>query len=168
LAALLHAKQNKSGKVKLYYEMKMNMNMKHYISLLLLLASAGIYSQGINNCGLDNNPALTDEEAAFLNDYFSREDKSGFDFKNKKILIVGGSAGSRLEGKTNYFKSIKERMEQSALPIATQPYPFNEDEKIASGGYDAIVTFWVKVPITTGKIKRIIRRVATGMWEVPA
>lgn len=141
--------------------------MKNYFHLLLLMASMGMYAQYIEKCGLDNSPSLTDEEAAFLNEYFSENERKGFDFTGKKILILGGSAGSSLRSKTDYFKSIKERLAKTTLPIASNPYPFTEEEKRLSGGYDAVLTFWTKVPMTPDKKKRIIRRVAEGIWEVP-
>ena len=141
--------------------------MKHYINLLLLMATLGVYGQDIQKCGLDNSPALTDEEAAFLNNYFPEEHRKGFDFRGKKILVLGGSAGSSLRAKSEYFNGIKSRLENDGLPIASAPYPLTEEEKARSGGYDAIVTYWVKVPITNGKKKRIVRRIAEGIWEVP-
>jgi|GEM_PF-2162273 hypothetical protein len=140
--------------------------MKHYLHFLLLMATMGMYGHQANRCGLDNSPALTDDEAAFLNDYFD-EDRKGFDFKGKKVLILGGDAGLSLYGKSDYFQSIKERLETDALPVASAPYPFTEEEKAKSGGYDAILTLWVKVPMTDSKKARVARRVGEGIWEVP-
>ncbi|WP_294823368.1 hypothetical protein [uncultured Flavobacterium sp.] len=139
--------------------------MKNYLHLLLLMASMGVFAQA-DRCGLDNSPRLTDEEAAFLNEYFSEMDRMGFDFTGKKVLILGGSAGSRLCGKQDYFNSIKERIEDT-MPIASSPYPLTDEEKAQCGGYDAVLTFWNKVPLTRDKIKRVVRRVAEGIWEVP-
>ena len=141
--------------------------MKYYLHILLLMATLGIYGQNIEKCGVDDNPALTDEEADFLNEYFPEEYRKGFDFTGKKVLILGGSAGSSLRGKTEYFRGIKSRLEDNGMPIASAPYPLTEEEKLQSGGYDAILTYWVKVPITEGKKKRIVRRVADGIWDVP-
>jgi hypothetical protein len=141
--------------------------MKNYLHLLLLMASMGMYAQYIEKCGLDNNPALTHDEAAFLNEYFNESDRKGFDFTGKKILILGGSAGSSLRSKIDYFKSIKDRIVKTTIPIASRPYPLTEEEKMQSGGYDVVLTFWNKVPMTPDKKKRIIRRVAEGIWEVP-
>ncbi len=140
--------------------------MKNYLHLILLMASMGMFAQQADRCGLDNNPALTDEEAAFLNEYFSELDRRGFDFTGKKVLILGGSAGTSLYGKQDYFNSIKSRIEQTTVPIASSPYPLTEEQK-AQSGYDAVLTFWNKVPMTREKIKRVVRRVAEGIWEVP-
>jgi len=139
--------------------------MKNYIRLLLLLASANFYGHNLENCGLDNNPALTDDEAAFLNAYFGDDESEGFDFKGKKVLIISGANGYRFESKAEYFKDIKERLEQSGLPVATTPYPLTEMEKIQSGGYDAVITHWVDEPITKEKRRSIIARLASGFWE---
>lgn len=139
--------------------------MKNYIRLLLLLASANFYGHDLQNCGLDNNPILTDEEAAFLNAYFDEEDVDGFDFKGKKVLIVTGSEGSRIETKAEYFRDIKQRLQQTGLPIASLPIPLTQMEKIQSGGYDAVITHWVNEPLTKEKRKNIIARLASGIWE---
>lgn len=139
--------------------------MKNYIRLLLLLASANFYGHNLSNCGLDNNPALTDDEAAFLNAYFGEDENEGFDFKGKKVLIVNGTNGFRFETKAEYFRDIRIRLEQMAMPVATTPYPLTEMEKIQSGGYDAVITHWVDEPITKEKRRNIIARLASGLWE---
>jgi len=138
--------------------------MKNYIRLLLLLASANFYGHNLSNCGLDNNPALTDDEAAFLNAYFG-EDENEFDFKGKKVLIVSGKQGLRIENKVDYFKDIKQRLEETGLPVATIPLPLTEMEKIQSGGYDAVITHWVDEPMTKEKRRSIIAKLASGLWE---
>ncbi|MDV6169332.1 hypothetical protein R1T16_12925 [Flavobacterium sp. DG1-102-2] len=139
--------------------------MKNYLHLLLLLASANFYGHNLENCGLDNNPALTDDEAAFLNAYFGENESEGFDFKGKKVLIVNGAQGLRFESKAEYFKDIKQRLEQSGLPVATTPIPLTQMEKIQSGGYDAVITHWVDEPMTKEKKRNIIARLASGFWE---
>ena len=140
--------------------------MKNYIRLLFLLASANFYGHNLENCGLDNNPALTDDEAAFLNAYFGEdEDAEGFDFKGKRVLIVSGANGYRIESKTEYFKDIKQRLQDAGMPVATTPIPLSDMEKIQSGGYDAVLTHWVDEPMTKEKKRNIIARLASGLWE---
>ena len=141
--------------------------MKNYLHLLLLLASMGVTAHELQKCGLDANPALTDEEAAFLNEYFSEQERNGFDFTGKKVLILAGPAATTLKSKDQFFKSITKRLEVSPLPIASQPYPLTREEKIQSGGYDVLLTLWNKVPFTAEKRQRIIRRIAQGIWQVP-
>jgi hypothetical protein len=139
--------------------------MKNYIRLLLLLASANFYGHNLSNCGLDNNPALTDDEAAFLNAYFGEDENEGFDFKGKKVLIVNGANGFRFETKAEYFRDIKRRLEESSMPVATTPIPLTAMEKIQSGGYDAVITHWLNEPLTKEKRRNIIARLASGIWE---
>lgn len=139
--------------------------MKNYIRLLLLLASANFYGHNLSNCGLDNNPALTDDEAAFLNAYFGEDENEGFDFKGKKVLIVNGANGFRFETKAEYFRDIRRRLEESAMPVATTPIQLTEMEKIQSGGYDAVITHWLNEPLTKEKRRNIIARLAAGIWE---
>lgn len=97
------------------------------------------------NCGNDNNPELTDKEAIFFSQYLKvPAQKNGFDFKNKRILFVTGSNGSTLGSKIEYFKDVREWKEKYNDKIATTLIVLDDSEK-SEYGYDAIVTYWVKV-----------------------
>lgn len=133
--------------------------MKH-LTLFLLLITSLAFSQNPETCGVDNNPALNKDEAVFLNNYF-KETNNDFDFTGKKILIVGGPGGSRLELKSEYFKGIKEWTHGR---VSTWLYPFTEEEKKQSGGYDAAVSYWSKTGVNK---KKVIRKIKNGKWVVP-
>ncbi len=70
-----------------------------------------------------------------------------------------------LKLKAEYFKDIKQRLQQTGLPVASLPIPLTEMEKIQSGGYDAVITHWVNEPLTKEKRRNIIARLASGIWE---
>lgn len=139
--------------------------MQKVLLLLITLLSVSINAQEVS-LGADDNPALSDGEADFLNDYFS-SNSNGFDFKGKKVLILGGPGGSHLIGKKIYFNNIATWQKNHGGMIATGIYPLTEEEKVKSGGYDAILTCWVKVPVTPAKKKRIIRKISKRKWKVP-
>ena len=131
--------------------------MKRIFSLILCFQSCLIFGQNLDSCGLDNQAFLNQNESLYLNEYF-KESKDGFDFTGKKILFVTGSNGGTFGFKKNYFVSVKEWSKESRGKIATDFIPFNEEEKINSGGYDAILTYWVKVLITEKKKAKLIQR----------
>ena len=132
----------------------------NHLSLLLLFVTSLTFSQDPQKCGADNNSLLNTDEALFLNDYF-KDERDHFDFTGKKILIVGGPGASYLQSKDQYFKGIKE---SDPGRISTWLYPFTEEEKKQSGGYDAAVSYWTKVEVNK---KKVIRKIKNGKWKVP-
>ncbi len=109
------------------------------------------------NCGLDNNPLLTDIEADFMNEYLRviiQEKK--FDFNEKKIVFAAGSGGSKLGSKTEYFDNVREWKEKHNSKIATSLIVLNDNDKLEYG-YDAIVTYWVKV-LTPKATKKLLEQ----------
>lgn len=108
------------------------------------------------NCGIDNKPELTDKEAIFFGQYLKTPaQKNGFDFKNKKILFVTGSNGGTLGSKIEYFKDVREWKEKYNDKIATSLIVLDDSEKLEYG-YDAIITYWVKV--YNPKRKRVLEQ----------
>lgn len=96
-------------------------------------------------CGIDNNPALTDIEANFMNEYLRVPvQQKNFNFLNKRIAFATGSGGTVLGSKINYFNNIKEWKEKYNSRITTDLILLNDTEKLEYG-YDAIVTYWVKI-----------------------
>ena len=114
-------------------------------------ANFGLYPE---NCGIDDNPILTEAEATFLNEYLkSQVRQKSFDFNNKRIVFVTGSNGSTLGSKSAYFYDIRKWKETYNSKIASSLIVLSEQDK-ADYGYDAILTYWVKVinPKTNQKI----------------
>jgi hypothetical protein len=106
---------------------------------------------------MDNNPNLTEAESKFLTDYMSKEQRQNFNFKDKKVIFVTGNSGERLGTKSKYFDYIRE-WNKNGNKIATWVVELNEKEKIYSGGYDVIVTYWVKM-FTENRKKKILKLV---------
>ncbi len=71
----------------------------------------------------------------------------------ERVVFITGPGATRVGNKTEYFDFIKEWNERDAK-IATWIVELNDQEKIDSGGYDVIVTYWVK--ILTKRRQRII------------
>lgn len=106
------------------------------------------------NCGIDNESELTDKEVIFFNEYLKTPaQKNGFDFKNKRILFVTGSSGSTVGTKTDYFNDVREWKDKYNDKIATYLVVLDKDEA-QEYGYDAIITYWVKIFINTQKQKK--------------
>ena len=117
--------------------------MKPVFLLSLLFLVSDLFAQTIDGCGLDNDPIITATEAEFLEDYFKKSNTS-FQFDGKKIAFVTGSSGSKIGSKSDYFSNIKKWQENGEM-IATSIVVLTPDEKMSSGGYDVIITYWVKV-----------------------
>lgn len=116
----------------------------------------GAFNLGPNpkDCGLDNNSELTEKEAIFFSEYLKAPaQKNGFDFKNKRILFVTGSNGSTVGTKVDYFNAVREWKEKHNDKIATDLVLLDGDEA-QEYGYDAIITYWVKIFINTQKQKK--------------
>ncbi len=117
-----------------------------------MLISFNLIGQNLAECGIDNNPKLTQAESEFLNEYMTEHNKQNFDFTDKKVFFVTGNSGNKFGTKSDYFDKIKQR-NQTDDKIATWVVKLTEKEQIESG-YDVIVTYWVKV--VTEKRKRKI------------
>lgn len=108
------------------------------------------------NCGIDNNPILTDIEADFLNEYLKiPSQQRNFNFFNKRIVFATGSSGTTLGSKVGYFESVREWKEKYNTKIATSLIVLNDSDKLEYG-YDAIVTYWVKVLTTPRANKKLL------------
>lgn len=112
------------------------------ISILFLTGLINL-AIGQSACEQDNIPTLNEGEAEFLNNYFN-ETRELFDFRGKKIVFVSGSTGKTYITKHQYFEDIR-KWNDANSKISTSLIVFTEKEKKESGGYDAIVTAWVKV-----------------------
>ena len=69
--------------------------MKKTKTIILLLVSIHSFGKNLDECGIDNNPELTQMESEYLNSYLT-ENRNGFDFKNKKVLFITGSSGFKV------------------------------------------------------------------------
>lgn len=133
--------------------------MRIFPILLISMISINISAQNLDECGIDSNPKLNLTESKFLNEYLS-DRRNEFDFTNKKIIFVTGNSGNFIKDKSDYFKNVRERIGTNSR-IGSDIIVLTEDEKIKSGGYDAIVTYWIKV-LTERRKRKILSEINTG------
>ena len=126
--------------------------MKFYITTLLSILTIGLFGQTTDSLGIDNNPRLTKYEAEYFNNEF-KDWRKGFDFKDKRVAFLTGSTANKHLTKSDYFKEVKSRLKDNYGMTHSALY-LTEEEKLKSGGYDAIIVSWVK--LLTDKRRRQI------------
>lgn len=109
-----------------------------------------VYNQYFSKTlGLDGNIKLNNAEIDYFNQRFNEEHL--FD-TSQKIAFISGSGGSYLISKEDYFKDINNgENEPSSYFIK-----LNNKEKIQSGGYEVLITKWVKTQ-SKNQRKKIIK-----------
>ncbi len=132
--------------------------MKTIIVIILALVSIEIIGQNLSECGLDNNPVLTQVESEYLNDYLAAQ-RNEFDFQDKKVIFITGSSGSIIGTKVEYFEHIKRWNDKNAR-VATGIEVLTEKQKMESNGFDVIITYWVKV-LTEKQKKKLLKQIKT-------
>ena len=136
--------------------------MKLLLTIILSVLCSPLFAQVPDSCGINNEPRLTATEATFLNAYYAGIRKN-FDFTDKKILFVTGTAATQITGKTEYFKSIRSNWNPATNPVGGSDVdPLTVSEKKRSNGYDAVVYYWVKLIPPRGK-QKIIEQAAAGL-----
>lgn len=130
--------------------------MRKFAAIIFIMLSINLFGQNLAECGIDNDPKLTQTESEFLNEYINDEQRNHIDLTNKKVIFITGPGASRIGTKTEYFDNIKKWQEKNDR-IATWAVELSEKEKIRSGGYDVIVTYWVKV-LTKRSQRTIIKK----------
>lgn len=135
--------------------------MKVFLILSAVFFTTGLFAQRYDSLGIDNNPLMNKNEAMLLNTLLE-ETRGTFDFAGKKVAFVTGSSGRTITSKFNYFNDL-------VLPwikADSKPQIFmvilTADEKIRSGGYDALVFSWVKI-FTPKTRKRVVRQLGEKM-----
>ena len=133
--------------------------MKKFATQLFIMFSITVFGQNLAECGLDNNPKLSQLESEFMNVYVNDEETKHFDFTGKRVLFVTGNSGHTIGTKSEYFDFIK-RWNADGHKIATWVVALNpnQNEQLKAGGYDVIVTYWVKV-LTKRRIRLILESI---------
>lgn len=131
--------------------------MKKIGAIILLLISINTFGQNLSECGIDNNPKLTQTESEFLTEYMNNEQRKNYDLTDKKVIFITGNSAHKSGTKTEYFDQIKE-WNVNGNKIATWIVKLNEKEREISGDYDVIITYWVKV-LTKKRKKKIINEI---------
>lgn len=135
--------------------------MKHFLTSILFFVSVYFMNAQsvIDSCGLDNHSKISAYEASFLNDYY--RERNTFDFSDKTIAFITGGGGSIISSKSEYFNHVKQWKENHNTTIETKLVVLTDEEKRTSGGYDAIVLFWVKIFTKNQRAKMVVRLGAT-------
>lgn len=96
---------------------------------------------------------LDNKEVKLLNDLLGEGES--YDFYNKKVIFITGSAGHLIVDKDDFFNNyVYPVLEKGDRPILGM-IKLSEKEKQKAGGYDVIVMAYVKV-LTNRQKKRII------------
>ncbi|MDD4848707.1 MAG: hypothetical protein PHR53_08095 [Bacteroidales bacterium] len=130
-----------------------------FVFLLSILFQSVNAQEIIDSCGMNNDALMNSYEANFLNDYY--RDKGQFDFSDKKIAFITGGGGAIISSKSEYFNHVKQWKNNHNTTIETKLIVLNLNEKELSGGYDAIVLFWVKF-FPKGQKQKILQRLGSG------
>lgn len=117
--------------------------MKLYLTALIILSTFNLFGQNLDKLGINNESKLTQAESKFLNEYMTETQRKNFDLTDKKVIFVTGNSAHQTGTKLEYFNRIK-KWNEDGNKIATWVVELNDDEKIKSGGYDAIITYHVK------------------------
>ena len=127
--------------------------MKFYITTILSVLTIGLFGQTPDSLGLDNNSRLTKYEAEYFNSEF-KDWRKDLDFADKKVAFLTGKTANKHLTKTDYFKEVKSSLKDNHGMTHSALFLTGE-EKLKSGGYDAIVVSWV-ILLTDKRRRQII------------
>jgi hypothetical protein len=125
--------------------------------LTLATISFTVSGQNIDSLGANKNNILNGDESTYLNDAFMKK-RGDFNFKEKKVGFFIGSSNYRLWNKQNYFEDVKGRLRDKTT-MQHQLLILNENERIKSGGYDALVIAWSKILVTDNQKDKLIKKI---------
>lgn len=120
-----------------------------------LLAKNQAYVQAFEQCGQDNGALLTEKESWFLSIYLAKN-MEGRSLVDKNVLFITGSSASQFGTKSDYFEDVRKWNEKEAK-ISSRLDWLTPEEKELSGGYDAAITYWVKI-FTKKKRKKMLKK----------
>ncbi len=137
-----------------------------YKTILLAAISfitTNLFGQMPDSLGMNDKPVLNRQESTLLNS-FLKTNQHGFDFAGKRIAFVTGGTGGKIMVKSYYFKTyIKPWVDKGSSPQCFV-VRLTEEEKLKSGGYDAIALTWVKL-FTNKQRRKIITRLQSVTQE---
>lgn len=145
--------------------------MKHLsiIIFLFFVVKMDLYCQernfnNVNSDILEYFSEMGKNQSVFLNnyesDYFNEVFKSSrneFDFTDKKVGFIKGSNAGKISNKKEYFDCEKKRYANDLSITNSQIYIFNKEEKVQSGGYDAVIVSWSKVVVSHKSLVKMLR-----------
>lgn len=133
-----------------------SMKTQQYISIgLLLIISVQVFSQNNNIPNTKNSPYFTKDELIIIAKEFKADSLINY-LSGKKVAFVTYPSGNRLATKLEYFTEIKEWNNQNPLnDVSDQIIVLTPEEVKNSGGYEIIITYWVKYFTKRQRRKRI-------------
>lgn len=87
--------------------------------------------------GMDGKESLNETEINYL-EMLHNKDEINLDFSELKVAFISGSGGSRVITKKEYFSNNHD------INFSTWLIQLTPKEKVKSGGYDYLITKWVK------------------------
>ena len=120
--------------------------------LFITLWTSIVFGQEIDSLGINNNPLLNLHESSFLESQFESE---LFDFKDKRIAFYKSLSG--IQSKQEFFIDSRERI-ISGHKLPLQTIELSSEEKIETGGFDAIIVSWSKKQVTPKMKESIIEK----------
>ena len=121
-----------------------------YLILITFLTNI-VFGQNIDSLGIDNNLLLNKYESEFLKNQLESE---SFDFTNKKVAYYLSLVG--LQTKKEFFIDSKKHT-NNGHNLSLQIIVLNSEEKIETGGFDAIIVAWSKKQVTPKMKENILK-----------
>ena len=138
--------------------------MRNLIAILLFLcANSFLHAQNIDSLGTNNNYLLNQDEATYLNNSVGTQ-FGQFDFINKNVVFAEGN-NAKLISKSDYFKRLVKPYFAEGKDVVNCLVILTKDEKINSGGFDAIIVAWSKVGLTKKRKKTIIKEMNKTVYN---
>ena len=120
--------------------------------------SLQLNAQDLDSAGISTSGFLNRQEVNLLNSLLEGK-RDTFNFQNKKVAFITGSAGNNILPKDIYFKSaVQPWLDRGSKP-AIMLVQLTKQEKSKSNGYDALVLSWVKT-FTDRQKRRILKRLS--------
>ena len=115
-------------------------SFKKRFYFVIVLSSFGAFGQqDLERIEIDYIPSTKTKEFTILLNDISEE----FEWSGKKIAYVTGSLGQQIVNQKTYFQIIHQ-WPDSIVRKQLRIHVLTEEEKESSGGYDAIISFFVK------------------------
>ncbi len=111
----------------------------------------------IDSCGLNTDRKLNKYEADYFNISLEKQ-RDNFDFIDKNIAFTYGNFGRTNISKKEYFDRWGRTYYKQDSHVVDILLVLTAEEKIKSGGYDAIIVSWSKIGIGKKHKKIIIDR----------
>lgn len=109
-----------------------------------MLFTATLPAKRVQEINSQSVMQISDDEAVSLNKYLKVQRKH-FDFTGKKVAFMTGSSGTSISSKRVFLQSVGDAVNHPDQGAPCSIQILKPQQKIASGGYDAIVFFRVKV-----------------------